>query len=146
MGYTAYVKSYIIYINIISQNLVNKSGYVLMQRIFPLPQKSGNYSILLFICHVIYLLFIFHIKINLCIAFLRNGKLQILPCISELGIYGTYLSYGNLPSTTNNIDIVPTSIPLLNNYGGYLLRTKPEGVDEGGILSGCSVVSSVILE
>ena len=82
-----------------------------------------------------------------CIAFLRNGKLQILPCISELGIYGTYLSYGNLPSTANNIDIaIATSIPLLNNYGGYLLRTKPEGVDEGGVASGYSVLSSVILE
>jgi hypothetical protein len=43
------------------------AGYVLMQRIFPLPQKT---------------------------AFLRAGALQVLPSISELGVYGTYLAYG----------------------------------------------------
>lgn len=43
------------------------TGYVLMQRIFPLPQKT---------------------------AFLRAGALQVLPSISELGVYGTYLGYG----------------------------------------------------
>ena len=38
-----------------------------MQRIFPLPQKT---------------------------AFLRSGDLKILPSISELGVYGTFLGYG----------------------------------------------------
>lgn len=90
------------------------SGYVLMQRIFPLPQKT---------------------------AFLRAGALQILPSISELGVYGTYLSYGACPQETTNEEKV-----LCNAYGGYLLRTKPEGVDEGGVASGYSVLSSVILE
>ena len=87
-----------------------------MQRIFPLPQKT---------------------------AFLRSGALQILPSISELGVYGTYLSYGARPQqdeTTNEEKV------LCNAYGGYLLRTKPEGVDEGGVASGYSVLSSVILE
>jgi hypothetical protein len=35
---------------------------------------------------------------------------------------------------------------LVNSYGGYLLRTKPEGVDEGGVASGYSVLNSVILD
>ena len=35
---------------------------------------------------------------------------------------------------------------LVNAYGGYLLRTKPEGVDEGGVASGYSVLNSVILD
>lgn len=85
-----------------------------MQRIFPLPQKT---------------------------AFLRAGALQILPSISELGVYGTYLSYGARPEEETNEEKV-----LCNAYGGYLLRTKPEGVDEGGVASGYSVLSSVILE
>ena len=90
------------------------SGYVLMQRIFPLPQKT---------------------------AFLRAGALQILPSISELGVYGTYLSHGARFQEESREDRV-----LCNAYGGYLLRTKPEGVDEGGVASGYSVLSSVILE
>lgn len=103
-----------------------------MQRIFPLPLTT---------------------------AFLRGGKLQLLPSISELGVYGTYLSYGG-----NNIDTVKkehndndgsnSSLPpapptsntvLLNEYAGYLLRTKQSGVDEGGVASGYSVLNSLIL-
>jgi glutathione synthase len=81
------------------------SGYVLMQRIFPKPQKT---------------------------AFLRKGELTIMPSISELGIYGVFLGDGS-------------STPLLNDCAGYLLRTKQDGVDEGGVASGFSVLNSIIL-
>jgi glutathione synthase len=65
-------------------------------------------------------------------AFLRKGELLILPSISELGMYGVFLGDGS-------------SKPLLNSCAGYLLRTKPDGVDEGGVAAGFSVLSSVIL-
>jgi len=85
-----------------------------MQRIFPSPQKT---------------------------AFLRNGKLEVLPSISELGIFGTFVGYG---SSSLSSDTAVS--PILNNYGGYLLRTKPLGVDEGGVATGYSVLNSIILE
>ena len=76
-----------------------------MQRIFPKPQLT---------------------------AFLRKGKLELLPSISELGIYGVFLGDG-------------TKSPLINTNAGYLLRTKPSGVDEGGVAAGYSVLNSMIL-
>jgi glutathione synthase len=76
-----------------------------MQRIFPKPQKT---------------------------AFMRKGELLILPSISELGVYGTFLGDG-------------TSKPLMNECAGYLLRTKPHGVDEGGVAAGFSVLNSILL-
>jgi len=88
------------------------AGYVLMQRIFPSPQNT---------------------------AFLRNRKLEVLPSISELGIFGTFVGYGT-SSLSQSIS------PILNNYGGYLLRTKPLGVDEGGVATGYSVLNSIVLE
>lgn len=96
-----------------------------MQRIFPLPQKT---------------------------AFLRGGALQILPSISELGVYGTYLGYGTAQaSAAESISAGGAASGsragvLVNSYAGYLLRTKPEGVDEGGVASGYSVLNSVILD
>ena len=36
--------------------------------------------------------------------------------------------------------------PLVNDCAGYLLRTKPEGVDEGGVAAGFSVLNSVMLD
>ena len=81
------------------------ASFVLMQRIFPKPRLA---------------------------AFLRQGELKILPSISELGIYGTFMGDGEAE-------------PLLNEVAGYLLRTKPVGVDEGGVATGYSVLSSVVL-
>lgn len=81
------------------------SEYILMQRIFPKIKKS---------------------------IFLRNGNIDILPSINELGIYGTYLGNGS-------------NKPLVNTYSGYLLRTKPYGVDEGGVATGYSVLNSIAL-
>ena len=81
------------------------SEYILMQRIFPKIKKS---------------------------IFLRNGDINILPSINELGIYGTFLGDGS-------------NKPLVNTYSGYLLRTKPYGVDEGGVATGYSVLNSIAL-
>ncbi|KAJ1428251.1 hypothetical protein B484DRAFT_362287, partial [Ochromonadaceae sp. CCMP2298] len=92
-------------------------GYVLMQRIFPQPQRS---------------------------AFLRVGRLEVLPSISELGVYGTYLAYGKqgagVGEGAEGAGEGAGEGVLLNAYAGYLLRTKPDGVDEGGVASGYSVL------
>jgi len=79
-------------------------GYVLMQRIFP----QNNTTL-----------------------FLRKGEVVIMPSISELGIYGTFIGDG-----TNTYK---------NDYAGYLLRTKQSGVDEGGVATGFSVLNSIML-
>ncbi len=78
-------------------------GYVLMQRIFPRLAPT---------------------------VFFRNGKADVHPSISELGIYGTFVGDGEAP--------------MINDYAGYLLRTKPAGVDEGGVATGYSVINSII--
>mmetsp|Transcript_30150 Transcript_30150/g.37164 ORF Transcript_30150/g.37164 Transcript_30150/m.37164 type:complete len:494 (+) Transcript_30150:133-1614(+) len=51
--------------------------------------------------------------------------------INELGIYSTYLGNGIEEE--------------VNEYAGYLLRTKMEGVDEGGVATGYSCLNSVFL-
>ena len=61
-----------------------------------------------------------------------TARYQVLPSIYELGVYGVFLGDG-------------ASTPLLNTCAGYLLRTKPDGVDEGGVAAGFSVLSSVML-
>ncbi|CAM9106571.1 unnamed protein product [Hapterophycus canaliculatus] len=52
--------------------------------------------------------------------------------VSELGVYGTYLGGGE-------------GKELLNEYAGYLVRTKMEGTDEGGVATGYAVLSSPIV-
>ena len=66
-------------------------------------------------------------------AFVRNGEPLICPSVSELGVYGVFLGDGQ-------------TRPVLNEYAGYLLRTKPLGVDEGGVAAGFSVINSIILD
>lgn len=51
--------------------------------------------------------------------------------VSEFGIYGSVLGEGNVIKT--------------NRYGGYLVRTKMHGVKEGGVASGHSGLSSLVL-
>lgn len=53
---------------------------------------------------------------------LRPGKLVECSVFSELGVFGTM--------------IVDRGRVLLNDAAGYLLRTKPVGVDEGGVAAG----------
>ena len=65
--------------------------------------------------------------------FLRQGKIEVHPSISEYGIYGVFLGDNK-------------NAPMLNEYAGYLVRTKPTGVDEGGVATGYSVLSSMVLQ
>lgn len=65
---------------------------------------------------------------------LKKGKVSTISSISELGIYGVFLGDGSE-------DVAP----MFNQYAGYLLRTKPAGVDEGGVATGFSVLNSVVL-
>ena len=51
--------------------------------------------------------------------------------ISELGVFGVIIS--------NNQEIV------LNQTGGYLLRSKALGVNEGGVASGFAALDSICL-
>ena len=81
------------------------TAYVLMERIFPMVQKS---------------------------LLLRQGKVDLHPSVSEYGVYGVFLG--------DNSDS-----PLMNECAGYLVRTKPVGVDEGGVATGYSVLSSLVL-
>jgi glutathione synthase len=87
-------------------------GFILMQRIFPATQNS--------------------------VFFIRD-KLSILPSISELGIYGTYISAVNAASEDDD-----SVVSVHNEVAGYLLRTKPHGVDEGGVAAGSSSLDSIM--
>ncbi|CAN0160998.1 unnamed protein product, partial [Ectocarpus fasciculatus] len=62
----------------------------------------------------------------------NRGKCVSGDSISELGVYGTYLGGGE-------------GKELLNEYAGYLVRTKMEGTDEGGVATGYAVLSSPIV-
>jgi hypothetical protein len=53
----------------------------------------------------------------------RNRKMDVIKAISELGIFGYYIS--------NRSEGI-----MFNSAGGYLLRTKIDQADEGGIISG----------
>lgn len=86
------------------------TGYVLMQRIFPQLQST---------------------------MFYRQGTCEIAQSISELGIYGTYLGYGDDEKDKSSLAV--------NEFAGYLLRTKGSETDEGGVATGYSVLNSVAL-
>lgn len=60
---------------------------------------------------------------------IRDGNFATVPCVCELGIFSIFLGDGE-------------SEPLLNNYGGYLLRVKPSVSAEGGVAAGYAVLSS----
>jgi hypothetical protein len=64
-------------------------------------------------------------------GFFKQGHCSVGPSVSELGIYGCGL-YGQQKE-------------LLNEFSGYLLRTKGEGVDEGGVAAGFSCLNSLFL-
>lgn len=57
---------------------------------------------------------------------IRSSQVKEINALSELGVYGTILAKGD--------EI------LLNERVGWLLRTKPEESDEGGVVSGYSVL------
>ena len=59
----------------------------------------------------------------------RNGRPTIGHAVSELGVYSTLLTSGS-------------GRVVLNEPAGHLVRTKLEGVDEGGVAAGFAVLSS----
>jgi glutathione synthetase len=62
---------------------------------------------------------------------MRNGEVKRGEALSELGIYSVYLGDGK--------------VCYLNNAAGHLLRTKFDGVDEGGVASGFATLNSPFL-
>eukprot|EP00457_Paulinella_chromatophora_P004822 gb/GEZN01004835.1/.p1 GENE.gb/GEZN01004835.1/~~gb/GEZN01004835.1/.p1 ORF type:complete len:517 (-),score=86.42 gb/GEZN01004835.1/:302-1852(-) len=93
----------------ISETLKKGTGldaYVLMERILPLPSAS---------------------------ALVRNEKVTVGPCLSELGIYCGFLYDGNAQSVKYSGQL------------GHLVRTKQVGVDEGGVATGYSCLDSPLL-
>ena len=65
-------------------------------------------------------------------AFLmRNAEVQHGPALSELGIYSVYLGDGKMS--------------YLDEEAGHLLRTKFDGVDEGGVAGGFASLNSPLL-
>ena len=67
-------------------------------------------------------------------AILRNGQVSEGTAISEFGVFCLFLGDGS------------DSGCVVNQSGGYLLRTKFEHVEDGGVASGVAVMSSVYLE
>ncbi|KAJ2664225.1 Glutathione synthetase [Coemansia sp. RSA 1199] len=61
----------------------------------------------------------------------RNGELVLASVVSELGIYGIFVSDGK------NV--------VVNKQGGHLLRTKAADVREGGVAAGFAVIDSPLL-
>lgn len=64
-------------------------------------------------------------------SIMRNQEITQINAVSELGIYGTILARNN--------------IIIKNEQVGWLLRTKPEESDEGGVVSGYSVLDTPAL-
>lgn len=71
-------------------------------------------------------------------AILRNGELHKGGVIGELGVYGVCL-------WRNGSDAVDTGEILQNWEAGYLLRTKGDQSEEGGVAAGFGAVDSCCL-
>jgi glutathione synthase len=68
----------------------------------------------------------------------RSGKAEILDkTVSELGVYSVFFGNGSGNDGTDHSNVI------LNEAGGYLLRTKPSDSDEGGVAAGYAVLDSV---
>lgn len=64
---------------------------------------------------------------------LRQGEVVSGPAISELGIFSTFLG----DTSTGKIEE--------SRYGGFHVRTKLAGVNEGGVATGYAVLNSPML-
>ena len=87
----------------------------------------------------------------------NRGRVAAAPALSELGVYSVFL--GRSPAAAGGAREEPLApwvevgggggggglTVILNEYAGYLLRTKQDGVDEGGVASGFSCLSSIFL-
>ncbi|XP_037336435.1 glutathione synthetase [Pungitius pungitius] len=61
----------------------------------------------------------------------RDGPLEISNCLSELGVFGTYVRHGK--------DMV------MNECAGHLLRTKSSEHSDGGVAAGVAVLDNPLL-
>jgi glutathione synthetase len=66
------------------------------------------------------------------VYFCRDGKVHEAMGVSELGIYGCFLGDGKKE--------------IINEYGGYLMRSKMQGVEDGGVLAGAMYLDSLYLK
>ena len=64
-------------------------------------------------------------------VFMRGGEVMRGKATSEIGVFGTFLGDGKNE--------------LHNEYGGYILRSKLEGVDEGGVAAGYAHMDVALL-
>lgn len=71
-----------------------------------------------------------HCKESECWA-VRKGELKIMEAVSEVGMFGAIIARGNEV--------------LVNEYAGYLVRTKSKESNEGGIAAGFAVLDSASL-
>jgi glutathione synthase len=69
------------------------------------------------------------------------------PTLSELGVFGAFLAVSDddAPERSDANDAGSTTVVLVNEYAGHILRTKSVGVNEGGVATGYSVLSSPLL-
>jgi len=70
----------------------------------------------------------------------RNDIQTKVSSISELGIFGVFVSNGSVDGE-GDASAGGGSALLLNEYAGYLLRVKPSSSDEGGVAAGFAVLS-----
>ena len=72
---------------------------------------------------------------------MREGKVDTVEAISELGIYSTILAKGQNGSGISSTDSKSTLI-LSNTQCGHLLRTKVSTSNEGGVAAGYAYLDS----
>ena len=92
--------------------------YILMERIWP---KSHNVKVM------------------------REGKVETVEAISELGIYASILARGGNSSQSSNGNGVSngkSTTILSNTHCGHLLRTKVSTSNEGGVAAGYAYLDS----
>ncbi len=77
----------------------------------------------------------------------RNGEMEKVNVVSELGIYGIWLRFVFLLkcflllSLGGSDDVVVYE----NEVAGYLLRSKADSTNEGGVAAGYAVIDSPLL-
>lgn len=82
------------------------------------------------------------------VAFFRQNTLHTaIEMSSELGLFGVILSDGKAGSgAEEEAEEEQKRWPFyLNRYAGCVIRTKPEGQDDGGVMSGIACLDSLIV-
>jgi glutathione synthase len=113
-----------------SATLKQRKAYILMERIFP--QEHRN-------------------------ILMRGGAYAVENCVSELGLFGSFISssadsssctssYASSAESAKSDESARNDVIVHRNMcTGYLLRTKIQGSNEGGVATGWSVLDTPIL-